>query len=743
LQAPARMTIDTNGIITWTTHEYQNGNSYPVTLKVSNSYGYTIKSFTASASSTALTDTGIVEYKTETAGNRIRFWQKNQGSIGYRASELYFGMEYPSGSNYSLVYAGGLWFGGLKKGISGNPDTVTIGNCEFTETEFQPGRILNNGPFGTLISENYHQNQTFFALPENYTNWPESAPHTTLGQPLQLSGKDTWTVFNDLDTSLLDDYYALSPGLGVEIQRQTFQFTHYPFNHAVLVRYRILNKSNKQYDSCYVGFFNDPDVGANSSEDLLTVNPGLSLMTVFNDTVNNLDPFHSACGILIMQGPLASGTVTDTANKIMIGTQGFTRVQQPSYKILQATAADNGLKTFGPFRLWGDLSRYWFMKGLDGLGNVKPGGAFSLSTNGAQDQQVIFSTGPFNFAAGDTQEVWMAYIGGMGVDNASAVDTVRYYAQWILNDFKNNQIYKFDHSAPALNINALSTQAVNRVRFLAHTDEPLKSFLLKANSDTLTVYGYNNGYYYADYNIKKTGNLTINLTGTDIAGNTGMITRIYQVSPLNKPAPHGNYSFHAKGDGYLLTTTADITSIPDKCMRIGEPVDWAATPSANLTVDYTYSNVDLERIQERYTDFNISNLGLYAWNGSTWEPIESSISSNQISGIAKGSALAVFYNPEANSRPQRFALEQNYPNPFNPNTVIRYQIPEMKKVTLKIYNILGQEIRTLVNTKQAAGVHSVVWDGKDQYGHAVSTGVYLYRMQAGDFVMTKKMVLVK
>jgi photosystem II stability/assembly factor-like uncharacterized protein len=93
--------------------------------------------------------------------------------------------------------------------------------------------------------------------------------------------------------------------------------------------------------------------------------------------------------------------------------------------------------------------------------------------------------------------------------------------------------------------------------------------------------------------------------------------------------------------------------------------------------------------------------------------------------------------------PQEFALLQNYPNPFNPITTIKYNLPKTSKVILKVYNLLGQEVRTLVNGVKAAGHHGVVWDGRDQFNRAVSSGVYIYSTQAGLYLQSKKMVLLK
>jgi len=94
--------------------------------------------------------------------------------------------------------------------------------------------------------------------------------------------------------------------------------------------------------------------------------------------------------------------------------------------------------------------------------------------------------------------------------------------------------------------------------------------------------------------------------------------------------------------------------------------------------------------------------------------------------------------------PTVYALDQNYPNPFNPTTNIRYQLPKTSTVTLVIYNMLGQPVRTLLNgQQQEANYYTVVWDGTNDLGQAVSSGMYIYRIQAGDFVATKKMMFLK
>lgn len=92
--------------------------------------------------------------------------------------------------------------------------------------------------------------------------------------------------------------------------------------------------------------------------------------------------------------------------------------------------------------------------------------------------------------------------------------------------------------------------------------------------------------------------------------------------------------------------------------------------------------------------------------------------------------------------PTEFSVA-NYPNPFNPITVINYAVPKKSTVAIEIFNILGQKIKTLVEGERTAGYHSVLWDGKNESGKEVGSGIYLYRLKAGQFTQSKKMLLLK
>jgi predicted phage tail protein len=98
---------------------------------------------------------------------------------------------------------------------------------------------------------------------------------------------------------------------------------------------------------------------------------------------------------------------------------------------------------------------------------------------------------------------------------------------------------------------------------------------------------------------------------------------------------------------------------------------------------------------------------------------------------------------EENIIPDKFEVSQNYPNPFNPSTMITYSLPDAQFVTLRIYNMLGQEVATLVNNQVEAGTYNVTWNGVDNTGAKVATGTYIYRVVAGNNIITKKMILLK
>jgi hypothetical protein len=106
-------------------------------------------------------------------------------------------------------------------------------------------------------------------------------------------------------------------------------------------------------------------------------------------------------------------------------------------------------------------------------------------------------------------------------------------------------------------------------------------------------------------------------------------------------------------------------------------------------------------------------------------------------------SIATDVDEDGGQVPTTFALNQNFPNPFNPTTTISFNLPTVSNVSLTIFNILGQEVTSVVNERLAAGNHVFEWDGHDGYGSPVASGIYFYRLEAGDYRSIRKMTLLK
>lgn len=160
-----------------------------------------------------------------------------------------------------------------------------------------------------------------------------------------------------------------------------------------------------------------------------------------------------------------------------------------------------------------------------------------------------------------------------------------------------------------------------------------------------------------------------------------------------------------------------------------------------------------------YVFCGTNNGGIFATTnyGGNWTPIADSLTSYNISALAlsgnnilAGSSNGSLWyrtvanmfttgvNDKPNNVPDKYSLYQNYPNPFNPTTTISYELPKSSFVTLKVYDIIGREITTLVNEQKNAGTYQAKFDGS-----RFASGVYFYRLQAGTFTLVKKFVLMK
>ena len=166
-------------------------------------------------------------------------------------------------------------------------------------------------------------------------------------------------------------------------------------------------------------------------------------------------------------------------------------------------------------------------------------------------------------------------------------------------------------------------------------------------------------------------------------------------------------------------------------------------PDAVAIVDTTLSETMIQVPYENIAQLIVSLGETYIsgdWTVFTTDGVDTTMSDHVWHITLDASGLLSI---DGQMLPEEFALYQNYPNPFNPKTAIRYDLPESGEVSIMIYDIMGREIRSLVSGHQDAGFRIVNWDATNDYGQAISAGMYIYVIQAGDFRMTKKMVLLK
>ncbi len=199
---------------------------------------------------------------------------------------------------------------------------------------------------------------------------------------------------------------------------------------------------------------------------------------------------------------------------------------------------------------------------------------------------------------------------------------------------------------------------------------------------------------------------------------------------------------------YYDNQTAFLYQINDYCPMIDDNVDYASftgtgTASAFLFMTSYYQYQNPKFFNATYEGINVPvNYGIYSEQPMT-------IELERATGAGFGEAIyhhyvePIMYVETTNILPFSYILYQNYPNPFNPITTIQYELPQRSDVQITIYDLLGRKVTTLVTEIQDAGYKSLQWDATNDKGQPVSAGVYFYRIHIGEFVQTRKLVLLR
>lgn len=301
------------------------------------------------------------------------------------------------------------------------------------------------------------------------------------------------------------------------------------------------------------------------------------------------------------------------------------------------------------------------------------------------DCRFMLSSGPFDMAPGDTQEVWMAVIVGQGDDNLSSVADLKYNAQYVQGIFESD--YRTPNAIKVCDVQATTNTVASGIWAL------YKKPLLHEQWEELP----------------NTLDLHLTLCETAVLA-TGDSARVYVDTDQN-----GILEEDEQYPAAIIATSG--------------------SPAREVTV-----RVDLGN----HPAVENTRVALYALAGRTitdeyGQPVDQ---------LQVNTTFAHEGNREPAARtesngPKIYALEVNYPNPFNTSTRIAYSLAEAGPIRVDVYNILGRRIRTLVDEVKPAGRHEVLWDGTDDQGAPVASGIFFYKIEAGQFVETRKMVLMK
>jgi hypothetical protein len=272
--------------------------------------------------------------------------------------------------------------------------------------------------------------------------------------------------------------------------------------------------------------------------------------------------------------------------------------------------------------------------------------------------------------------------------------------------------------------------------------------------------------YVADYQIGEEGSYNLMVCGTDAAGNEGCTSLGFAAALLfvgnsaflEDESLGLNLSIPAdliKNNGIMISTgTKDINDgfndmgIPFEI----EPLSLLEFKSNNSVVSgYANLSIDLDKYRGKGMDDGVISLlhfkdGYYylipAQCDHVSNTLYSKIKPNGIFILCKSEdGFSLF--EEDHSAPIRYTLWQNAPNPFNASTVIRFSISQPEHVRIGIYNILGQNIKTISDKFYDTGIYEINWDGTDQAGNICSSGVYFYKINAGQFSESKRMMMLK
>lgn len=711
--------------------------------------------------------------------NNSRTYFSNFGVFNQdiNASAGYF---WPASSNKSAIFTSGLTIGALING------SLRMASASY-RGEYYTGYINNGVAYTDTNFRIYKVKRGDNALNNpDYANWgamiPFGAPYVDVNSNGQYdAGIDIPGVKNAEQTifiQLTDGFIARHDtsegfGGGTLPLNAELTITAWGYKNVAIVedfqfiKFRIINKNNLPWTHTYLGFIADPDLGAHYN-DYIGCDTIRKLSYCYN--YNNFDSVYGynppAVGFLLLKGLLNNNvtpsTSIDLSSFTFFDNTGYAQQAPcetdpngelyPAYLFLKGYKKDSSVFK-NPLTTPPSPTKFVYSGDPEtGIGWTEYKGSVRncasnpnpppLTSNNPGDRRILISMGAENFtmAPNDTQTIIISQMIARGSNNKNSVTKLKALSDTVRNIYNNG--FKL--------FNSIS----GNIKF-QDDNQPVTSGSVKAMR--------------LDVN---TGNIII-LDSAGIQPNGNYILEnvpvgdVY-IGAVPNSAPPVDYvlTYHPSSiywkDAILLRPTGNLTNIDVKVMRrinitssnnisgrVSSVNPSTALKDVNLYVkegnNFVGYDVSLINGVYKINSLPTGNIKIIADRiGFSSDSITLTLTKNILDSVNFYlTRLYIGIKPVSNIIQDNFYLFQNYPNPFNPSTIIKFQIKESKFVTLKVYDVLGKEVAKVVNEILKPGVYEVPFSINKYSDYRFSSGIYFYKLTAGEYSETKKMVLIK
>ncbi len=639
--------------------------------------------------------------------NNINMWLQRDGRFARNPfPPRNAGFEWPAGSGTTAIYASGVWVGARVNG------EIRTAVAQY-EREFRAGQIVNGVPAdpNNLQYRVYKIQAGDDASNIDYAEWPihMGAPANPDGSPLILGDQTLFHVYNDLDGSA---HFDEAGPLGVEVQQTTFAVNlPGPYSNTVFMAFKIINRSADVWEDAHLTLWCDPDMG-NHADDLVGIDVDRNMAYVYNgDNFDDPNPYNEGYG----------DQIPAIGYKILKGAF-YT-------KPIQASAAyANGLPypTHDPDT---GEERYNCMQGLllDGSSRIDPEtnepSVFPFSGDPVEgtgwldanpgDRRFILAMGPFNLDPGQSKDLVAAIIVALGTNHLNSITELRIASDEIQQMYEGGSVL------------GGVLESVDARDIPAGTTETLDNIVESGISLEVTSGAEGASVEIATYLDSPPG------TGDMAISNLRGVGKAFDVQTI------GDISWPVQITIYYTADDLLEAGIPEEdllglCYWNGTHNEWRL---------YSESGDDDQGRGTSITAVNSADIVIdeTAYAGFI------SATVYHLTPISIGGVHPVGVDPSVYPAvvPDEFTMCQNFPNPFNPSTTIRFGLAEAADVSLVIYDVKGNNVKTLDAGYQTKGWHQLQWNGSDDNGIQVATGMYFAQLSAGSHSRVIKMVYLR